>query len=160
MCEAKAKLGFGRFTDWCLANYAAQKGPPLRTAERLMKLYRSYPQIRQIGDFDSVHAALRALPKKTQKKGQVVPFPSTDPQPVEPPSAERKLVAQDRRIAFIEQTVSPDERESMEQAPKENEIIRKLNSEVALWKAKCKDLKQENIELKKRIKELEDAASL
>ncbi len=89
-----------------------------------------------------------------------MPFPSTDPQPVEPPSAERKLVAQDRRIAFIEQTVSPDERESMEQAPKENEIIRKLNSEVALWKAKCKDLKQENIELKKRIKELEDAASL
>ena len=28
-----------------------------------MQLYRGYPQIRQLGDFDSFHAALRALPQ-------------------------------------------------------------------------------------------------
>ncbi len=125
-----------------------------------MQLYGGYPQIRQLGDFDSVHAALRALPQEKQKKGQVVPFPSTDLPPVDPTSAEVELAAQDKRIAIIEPTVSPDERASMEQARSENEIIRALNSQVALWKAKYKELRQENIELKKRITELGDAASL
>ena len=89
-----------------------------------------------------------------------MPFPSTDLPPVDPTSAEVELAAQDKRIAIIEPTVSPDERASMEQARSENEIIRALNSQVALWKAKYKELRQENIELKKRITELGDAASL
>ena len=90
--EAKDLLNHGEWMPWLEA-----RGIHDRTAQRFMELRHGYPQIRQIVGFESVHEALKALPKPEPK-----PLPVTESNPKEGlTTAEKRLMERDEHVERI-----------------------------------------------------------
>ena len=85
--KAKEDAGHGQWIPWLSA-----RGISHSTAKRLMLLYSAYPQIDQIGLFESVDSALKALAPKPEPKQIDPPKPvstvSTVPVPADPATTE------------------------------------------------------------------------
>ena len=75
LCKAKEDAGHGQWIPWLSARGISQS-----TAKRLMSLYTEYPQIAQLGRFESVDAALKALAPKPQPKQIAEPEPTPEPE--------------------------------------------------------------------------------
>ena len=76
--KAKEDAGHGQWIPWLSA-----RGISHSTAKRLMLLYSAYPQIDQIGLFESVDSALKALAPKPEPKQIEHPEPQPEPKQFE-----------------------------------------------------------------------------
>ena len=138
----------GAWLPWLEENDISQ-----RTAHRLMHLHYEY-QISQLGEFGSVAAALKAIPKPSSPQGD-----TDEPKPL---TAQEKWLVERDDLVKENWELKVELQDADQQATEKNQLVDHYESELKVSKgfAKGRDMlegRQEEIRtLRHRIYELEE----